>query len=64
MVKKDQAFVCALSMVAQDQPDCFSIKEGDFYFLNWRMPAWMVLALSEDLTFIAKLHDEKMEAAA
>lgn len=65
MANQDMAFVAAMQIAMQCRPDLFSIKDGDYYFLqNYRLPAWLVLALADELHFLdEELNIERMRAA-
>lgn len=63
--KEKAVFVAAMQIAAQERTELFSIKDGDFYFLtNYRLPAWLVLAMADELDFIAELNEVELEVAA
>lgn len=66
MANQEKAvLVAAMQIAAHEQPDLFSIKDGDFYFLtNYRLPAWLVLAMADELHYIAELNEMELEVAA
>ena len=46
MANKETAFIAAIRIAAEERPDCFSMKDGDLRFLDWSIPAWLLLAAS------------------
>lgn len=46
MANRETAFIAAIRIAAEERPDCFSIKNGDLHFLDWCIPAWLLLAAS------------------
>lgn len=59
MANQEMAFIAAMTVAACKRPDLFSIKDGDFYFLtNYRLPAWLVLAMADDLPAVEEYLDE------
>ncbi len=43
-MNRERAFAAAIRISAESRPDCFSIQEGDLCFLDWHIPAWLMLA--------------------
>lgn len=43
-MNKERAFVAAIRIAAEERPDCFSMKDGDLCFLDWSIPAALLLA--------------------
>lgn len=44
MANREMAFSAAIRIAAEERPDCFSIKDGDLHFLDWRIPVWLLMA--------------------
>lgn len=44
MATQEQAFIAAFRIAAEERPDCFTLKDGELRFLDWRVPAWFMLA--------------------
>lgn len=44
MANREMAFSAAIRIAAEERPDCFSIKNGDLHFLDWRLPVWLLMA--------------------
>lgn len=47
MATQEDAFVKAMRLAAHTSPEFFSLKDGDFYFLDWKLTEWMALAISD-----------------
>lgn len=47
MATQEDAFVKAMRLAAHTSPEFFSLKNGDFYFLDWKLTEWMALSLSD-----------------
>jgi hypothetical protein len=62
MANQEDAFVKAMRLAANDRPECFTIKDGDVHFLDWRLTAWIVLAMGD--TFSILFDYLSVEAAA
>lgn len=60
MANQEMAFVAAMQIAAEERPDLFSISEDrDFYFMtNYRLPAWLVLAMADELRIVEEYIDE------
>lgn len=56
MANQDQAFAAAMRIVAQDHPEYFSLKDGYYYFFDWRMTLWLCLAMDDALDTITEVH--------
>lgn len=73
MATQEDAFVKAMRLAAHTSPEFFSLKDGDFYFLDWKLTEWMALSLSDLLhemfapglrDLISKAVERNMEKAA
>ncbi len=49
MANQQMAFAAVMTIATRERPDLFSIKDGDFYFTDWRMTAWLVLAIADEM---------------
>lgn len=58
MANQENAFIIAMQIAAHHQPELFSIHDGDFYFMAWRLPAWLVLAMADKLHALEEQFDE------
>jgi hypothetical protein len=47
MATQEDAFIKAMRLAAHTSPEFFSLKDGDFYFLDWKLTAWMAISLSD-----------------
>lgn len=56
--QEEVAFIAAMTVAARKRPDQFSIKDDDFYFVGWRLPARLVLALADELPAVEEYIDE------
>jgi len=65
MANQEMAFIAAMQVAAHEQPDLFSIKDGDYIFMkNYRLPARLVLAMADELHNLEERRDfQRMRAA-
>lgn len=47
MPNKDDAFINAMRLAAHNNPEFFTLKDGDYYFLDWRFTGWMASSMSD-----------------
>ena len=60
MANQEDAFVKSMRLAAYNNPELFTLRNGDFYFLDWKLTAWMAISLSD---LLHAMFDMRREAA-
>ncbi|MCU0826940.1 MAG: hypothetical protein MUE52_05930 [Tabrizicola sp.] len=47
MANQETAFVTAMRLAAHNNPELFTHKDGELYFLEWKLTAWMAIYLCD-----------------
>ena len=47
MATQEDAFVKAMRLDAHTNPEFFALKDGDYFFPDWKFTAWMAISLSD-----------------